>query len=155
MVLRPFNTYGPRQSARAVIPTIITQALAGDTLRLGALDPRRDLTYVEDTVSGFLAAATADAAIGRTIQLGTNYDVSVRELVEMVGSILGKELRVEHDRQRVRPPKSEVERLISGPFLAEELLGWTPQVDLRDGLTRTIEWTRENTDRFRTGRYAV
>ncbi len=155
VVLRPFNTYGPRQSARAVIPTIITQALAGDTLRLGALDPRRDLTYAEDTAAGFVAAATSDVAVGRTIQLGTNHDVSIGDLVELVGEILGKDLHVEHDPQRVRPAKSEVERLISDPALAGELLGWTPQVDLRDGLARTIEWTRENTARFRTGRYAV
>ncbi len=155
VVLRPFNTYGPRQSARAVIPTIITQALAGDTLQLGALDPRRDLTYVDDTAAGFVAAATADAAVGRTIQLGTNHDVSIGDLVDMVGDILGKELRVEHDPQRVRPAKSEVERLISDPALAGELLGWAPQVSLREGLARTIDWTRENTGRFRTGRYAV
>lgn len=155
VVLRPFNTYGPRQSARAVIPTIITQALAGDAVHLGSLEPRRDLTYMDDTVAGFLAAATTDAAIGRTIQLGTNHDVAVGEIVELVGSILGKALHVEHDPQRVRPAKSEVERLISGPFLAEELLGWTPETGLREGLTRTIEWIRENAGRFRTGSYAV
>lgn len=155
VVLRPFNTYGPRQSARAVVPTIVTQALAGDTLRLGSLDPRRDLTYVEDTVGGFVAAATVPAAVGRTIQLGTNHDSSVREIVDLVSDILGKELRVELDPSRVRPAASEVERLISGPFVAEEVLGWKPSVDLREGLSRTIEWTRDNADRFRTGGYAV
>src|SRR3954462_6262168 len=110
-VLRPFNTYGPRQSARAIIPTIVAQALAGSTLRLGALHPRRDLTFVDDTVAGFLAAAVQDAAVGRTIQLGTNHDVSVGELVEKVGEILGRALSVEEDAARVRPAASEVERL--------------------------------------------
>jgi NAD dependent epimerase/dehydratase len=114
-VLRPFNTYGPRQSARAIIPTIISQALAGSTLRLGSLHPRRDLTYVEDTAAAFVAAATSEGAVGRTIQLGTNHDVSVGDLVDMVAEVLGRELTVETDPARVRPDKSEVERLISGP----------------------------------------
>jgi NAD dependent epimerase/dehydratase len=154
-VLRPFNTYGPHQSARAIIPTIISQALAGDTLRLGSLHPRRDLTYVEDTAAGFVAAATAPAAIGRTIQLGTNHDVSVGDLVDMVGEILGKQLTVETDPDRVRPENSEVQRLISGPFLAEELMGWRPQVDLREGLARTVAWIQRNTQRFRTDHYVI
>src|SRR5215207_11609316 len=112
-VLRPFNTYGPRQSARAVIPTIVTQALAGDVLRLGALDPRRDLTYVEDTVAGFVAAARSDAAVGRTLQLGTGVSVSIGEIVERVGALLGRELTVETDPARVRPRLSEVQLLLS------------------------------------------
>src|SRR5690242_17582050 len=143
-VLRPFNTYGPRQSARAIIPTIISQALAGQAVRLGSLHPRRDLTFVEDTVAGFVAAATHDAAVGRTIQLGTNHDVSVGDLVEMVGEVLGRDLVVETDPQRVRPEKSEVQRLVSGPFLAAELLEWEPRVNLRDGLARTIDWIERN-----------
>jgi NAD dependent epimerase/dehydratase len=154
-VLRPFNTYGPRQSARAIIPTIISQALAGSTLRLGSLHPRRDLTFVEDTADGFVAAATHDAALGRTIQLGTNHDVSVGDLVEMVGEILGRELTVETDPLRVRPGKSEVERLISGPLLARELLGWEPTVDVREGLTRTIEWIERNAQRYRVDHYVI
>jgi NAD dependent epimerase/dehydratase len=154
-VLRPFNTYGPRQSARAIIPTIISQALAGSTLRLGSLHPRRDLTYVEDTAAGFVAAATREDAVGRTIQLGTNHDVSVGDLVEMVGEVLGQELTVETDPARVRPDKSEVERLISGPDLARELLGWEPTVDLREGLSRTIEWIERNTHRYRVDHYVI
>jgi NAD dependent epimerase/dehydratase len=154
-VLRPFNTYGPRQSARAIIPTIISQALAGQTVRLGSLHPRRDLTFVEDTVAGFVAAATHDEALGRTIQLGTNHDVSVGDLVEMVGEILGRELVVETDPRRVRPEKSEVQRLISGPFLAAELLEWEPRVDLREGLARTIEWIERNAQRFRIDHYVI
>jgi NAD dependent epimerase/dehydratase len=154
-VLRPFNTYGPRQSARAVIPTIISQALAGGPVRLGSLHPRRDLTYVEDTAAAFVAAATSAAAIGRTIQLGTNHDVSVGDLVDMVGEILGRELVVETDPSRVRPDKSEVERLISGPELARELLGWEPTVDLREGLSRTIEWIERNLQRYRVDHYVI
>jgi NAD dependent epimerase/dehydratase len=154
-VLRPFNTYGPRQSARAVIPTIISQALAGGPVRLGSLTPRRDLTYVEDTVAGFLAAADAPAAVGRTIQLGTGHDVSVGDIVAMVGEILGRKLEVEHDADRVRPANSEVERLISDPSLAFELTGWRPQIDLREGLARTIEWMESNTGRYRTDHYVI
>jgi NAD dependent epimerase/dehydratase len=154
-VLRPFNTYGPHQSARAVIPTIISQALAGGPVRLGSLTPRRDLTYVEDTVSGFLAAAASDAAIGRTLQLGTGHDVSVGDIVDMVGELLGRDLEVEHDESRVRPAQSEVERLISDPSLAHELTGWRPEHDLRDGLARTIEWMQSNTARYRTDHYVI
>lgn len=155
VVLRPFNTYGPRQSARAVIPTIISQALAGDVVRLGSTDPRRDLTFVEDTAAGFVAAATADEAVGRTIQLGTDHDVSVGDLVEAVAEILGRELVVELDERRVRPAKSEVERLISSPALASELLGWTPRVDLREGLARTVDYIAANPGRYRPEEYAV
>jgi NAD dependent epimerase/dehydratase len=154
-VLRPFNTYGPRQSARAIIPTIISQALAGSTLRLGSLHPRRDLTFVEDTAAGFVAAATSEAAVGRTIQLGTNHDVSVGDLVDMVAEVLGQELTVETDPARVRPDKSEVERLISGLELARELLGWEPTVDLREGLSRTTEWIERNTHRYRVDHYVI
>jgi len=154
-VLRPFNTYGPRQSARAIIPTIISQALAGSTLKLGSLHPRRDLTFVEDTAAGFVAAATSEGAVGRTIQLGTNHDVSVGDLVEMVSEVLGRELTVETDPARIRPDKSEVERLISGPLLARELLGWEPTVDLREGLARTIEWIERNAQRYRIDHYVI
>jgi dTDP-glucose 4,6-dehydratase len=154
-VLRPFNTYGPHQSARAIIPTVVSQALAGDTLRLGSLDPRRDLTYVSDTVAGFLAAATAPAAVGRTIQLGTGHDVSIGEIVEMVAEVLGRPLTVEQDPARVRPAKSEVQRLISSPRLAGELLGWRPEVDLHEGLRRTIDWIASNQERFRVDHYVI
>ena len=103
-IIRPFNTYGPRQSARAVIPTIISQAVASDHLRLGSLHPRRDLTFASDTAAAFVLAASCDEAIGRTIQLGTGHDVSVGDIVDMVGELLGKTLEVELDSQRVRPP---------------------------------------------------
>jgi len=154
-VLRPFNTYGPHQSARAIVPTIISQALAGDTLRLGSLHPRRDMTFVTDTVAGFLAAATSPAAVGQTVQLGTGSDVSIADIVREVGAILGRELHTTVDDSRIRPPASEVERLISSPARAGELMGWAPQVSLGDGLRETIEWLRGNTHRYRAGEYAI
>jgi dTDP-glucose 4,6-dehydratase len=155
VVLRPFNTYGPRQSARAIVPTIIGQALEGSTLRLGALHPRRDLTFVHDTAAGFVAAASSEAAVGRTVHLGTDRDVSVGELVELVGELLGRDLVVQTDPARVRPPNSEVQRLLASPALARELLGWEPRVDLRDGLARTIEWIERNVRRYRVGDYVI
>jgi dTDP-glucose 4,6-dehydratase len=155
VVLRPFNTYGPRQSARAIIPTIISQALAGDTLRLGSLHPRRDLTFVRDTAAGMMAAATAPDAVGQTIQLGTGHAVSVGEIVERVGELIGKELHPVLDEARVRPAKSEVELLLSEPARARELLGWEPQVTLRDGLEQTIEWIGLNARRYRADEYVI
>jgi len=154
-VVRPFNTYGPRQSARAIIPTIISQALAGSTLRLGSLTPRRDLTFAADTAAGFVAAATAEGAVGRTIQLGANHDVSVGDLVRLVGEVLGRELTVETDPRRVRPEASEVVRLISGPFLAEEVLGWRAEVPLHEGLAQTIAWMERNAERYRASDYVI
>ena len=154
-VLRPFNTFGPRQSARAVIPTIITQALAGDVVRLGSTDPRRDLTYVEDTAAGFVAAARSEMAVGRTVQLGTGESISIGEIVERVGAVLGKELTVETDAARVRPPQSEVQLLLSDPALAGELLGWRPTIGIDEGLARTIAWTEANAGRFRLGDYVI
>jgi NAD dependent epimerase/dehydratase len=154
-ILRPFNTYGPRQSARAIVPTIVAQALCGEKVRLGSLEPRRDLTYVSDTVAGFVAAATAPGAVGRTIQLGTGRDVSVLEILELVGEALGRPLTPEHDPSRLRPPASEVDLLISAPELAREVLGWTPQVGLADGLRRTIEWIEANANRLHAERYVI
>jgi NAD dependent epimerase/dehydratase len=155
VILRPFNTYGPHQSARAIIPTIVSQAFQSDTLRLGSLDPRRDLTYVSDTVAGFVAAAQAPDVVGTTVQLGTGYDVSVRDIVETVGDVLGKELTVETEPERVRPPSSEVGRLISDPSFAQEAMGWESRVDLREGLARTIAWIEANQARFRTDHYVI
>jgi NAD dependent epimerase/dehydratase len=155
VVLRPFNTYGPRQSARAIIPTIISQALAGDTLRLGSLHPRRDLTFVRDTAAGMLAAATAPDAVGQTIQLGTGEAVSVRQLVELVGEVMGKELHPVLDEARVRPANSEVELLLSEPARARDVLGWEPRVALRDGLAETIDWVQLNAGRYRAAEYVI
>jgi NAD dependent epimerase/dehydratase len=137
--VRPFNTYGPRQSPRAVIPTIASQALHGTTVVLGHLSPTRDFTYVSDTVEGFIRAA-AVAAIGQTFNLGSGEEISVGGLVELIGEILGTQLQVEHDPKRDRPDASEVDRLVSDNTRAREVLGWEPTVSLRDGLGRTLEW---------------
>lgn len=155
VVLRPFNTYGPRQSARAVIPTIITQALAGSTVRLGAVTPTRDLTLVHDTAAGFIAAGAAPDAVGRTINLGVGEEISIGALAERIAALTGSELVVEHDARRDRPEGSEVERLVSDNSLARELLGWTPRHTLDEGLRLTIDWLREHLDRYRVGSYQV
>jgi dTDP-glucose 4,6-dehydratase len=154
-VLRPFNTFGPRQSARAIIPTIITQALLQPTVKLGRLDPRRDLTYVKDTASGFAAIANCEQALGRVVNIGHGQDISVGDLVDLIGRMLGKTLTVETDSQRVRPVASEVERLIAGTRLAESLWGWKPHYSLEEGLNETINWVRDNVHRFRVGCYAT
>jgi dTDP-glucose 4,6-dehydratase len=154
-ILRPFNTFGPRQSARAIIPTIISQALTRPVVRLGSLDPRRDLTYVKDTVSGFVAIASCDAAIGRAVNIGRGEDVSIGDLVERIGARLGKRLRVETDPDRVRPQASEVGRLLAGTALARSLWGWTPQFTLDQALDETIAWVRDNLGLFRVDAYTT
>lgn len=151
--MRPFNTYGPRQSARAVIPTIISQALYSDRVRIGSLHPRRDLTFVTDTAAAFVAAASSDAALGETIQLGTGHDVSIGEVAELIAEILEQPLDLEVEKERIRPEASEVQRLISTPEKAKELMGWEPTVDLREGLGKTIEWVRAHPELFRSDEY--
>jgi NAD dependent epimerase/dehydratase len=153
-ILRPYNTFGPRQSARAVIPTILSQLLAGArTIRLGAVTPRRDFTFVADTCDGFVRAAAADLEPGTVVQLGTGRTVSIGETFDLCRSVLGVDAEVVTDEQRVRPAGSEVEILQSDPSLAQSLLGWTPQVSLEDGLARTAEWLRPRVDPTLAGRY--
>jgi NAD dependent epimerase/dehydratase len=152
---RPFNTYGPGQSARAIVPTIIIQALSGAAVRLGSLHPRRDLTFVTDTVSGLIAIAVAsDDVLGRTLQLGSAEDVSIGELVALVSELTGHELAVVLDPERVRPNTSEVPRLVCDHSLTTELTGWTPAVDLRTGVLRTLEWMSVNAHRYRPSEYS-
>ncbi len=155
VTLRPFNTYGPRQSMRAVIPTIITQALSGDRVRLGNLEARRDLTYVSDTVAGFLAIAAAPEVAGETFNLGTGSEVSIRELAETIFELLGRRPHIEVDPTRLRPEKSEVQRLLADNAWAAQRLEWSPQVGLREGLQRTIDWVANNLDHYRPGEYYV
>jgi NAD dependent epimerase/dehydratase len=149
VVLRPFNTYGPRQSVRAVIPTTISQILSGKkTIDLGSLHPTRDLTYVEDTARGFLCALAAiDQISGKTIQLGTNHEISIGDLVQTLARLMGTEIQVRQDPSRLRPQASEVERLLSDPSQARELLGWQPKLagreGLEQGLLKTIAWMKE------------
>jgi dTDP-glucose 4,6-dehydratase len=155
VTVRPFNTYGPRQSARAVIPTIISQALTQDTVRLGNLEARRDLTYVSDTVEGFLKAAEVPGVEGETFNLGTGSEISVGELAREIIALVGRPVEMAVDPTRLRPEKSEVQRLLSDNRLAKERLGWQPRVALPEGLQRTIAWVAEHLDRYRPDQYQV
>ncbi|MCX6250429.1 MAG: NAD-dependent 4,6-dehydratase LegB [Bacteroidetes bacterium] len=144
VIIRPFNTYGPRQSARAIIPTIITQILGGDTkIKLGSLTPTRDLNYVEDTVTGFIRAGESDNILGETINLGTNREIAIGDLAMKIAEIIGIKVKISSTKERVRPLKSEVERLLADNKKAKRLLNWSPETSLEEGLKRTIEWFRE------------
>lgn len=154
-ILRPFNTFGPRQSARAIIPTIISQAISRPVVRLGSLDPRRDLTYVKDTASAFVAIAGADGAVGRVVNVGRGSDLTIGELVDRIGVLLGKKLVVETEAQRVRPKDSEVGRLLAGTGLARELWGWEPRYSMDEALGETIAWVRDHLAMFRVDAYTT
>ena len=153
-IVRPFNTFGPRQSARAVIPTIISQALTCAEVRLGALHPTRDLTYVTDTVHGFLRAMESPAAIGRPVNLGTGRSITIGDLARLIIQLVGRDVPLVTEAARVRPETSEVLRLRSDNRLARELIGWEPQVSLEEGLQRTIAWMRDHLHLFDPRRYA-
>ncbi|MCZ6766613.1 MAG: GDP-mannose 4,6-dehydratase [bacterium] len=155
VTVRPFNTYGPRQSARAVIPTIISQALTSDTVRLGSLTPRRDLTFVKDTVRGFMLAARKESAVGEVVNLGTQEDMSIGELADRCIALIGRKCEVVEDQQRIRPEGSEVMQLLADTTKAGKILGWKPEVTLDDGLKATIEYIRENTSRFKADIYNI
>ena len=155
VTVRPFNTYGPRQSARAVIPTIVTQALSQPEIRLGNLDPTRDLNFVTDTVEGFIKAAESNNAIGEVINLGTGCEISIGALAQTILQTMGKKIPVVSESQRVRPENSEVERLCAENRKARELLGWQPQFSLEEGLVKTIEWLRENHEQYRSDVYVI
>lgn len=155
VTLRPFNTFGPRQSARAFIPAIISQALAGDTVRLGALTPRRDLTYVGDTVDAYLKAAVAPGLEGETIQLGVGEAHSVGEIADRILSLMGLQRRIERDPVRDRPQASEVMTLISDNSLARRRLGWAPTTSLDEGLRRSIRFIADHRDLYPASAYLV
>ena len=144
VTLRPFNTFGPRQSARAFIPTIISQALAGGPVRLGSLTPERDMTFVADTVAGFLAAAVAPAIEGETINLGTGETHSVGWFAERLLALMGVDTPIVQERARMRPEKSEVLKLVSDNTLARLSMDWAPRMPLDEGLRRTIGFFREH-----------
>jgi dTDP-glucose 4,6-dehydratase len=155
VTVRPFNTYGPRQSARAVIPSIITQALAGRDVRLGNLSPTRDLNFVEDTVEGFIAAAAAAKAAGRTFNLGTGKEISVGSLAKLILALLGRNVPIVQEKIRRRGAGTEVERLCADARLARKALGWKPAHSLEDGLRKTIAWIERNQSHYRPDVYAV
>lgn len=155
-VVRPFNTYGPRQSTRAVIPTILSQLHKGaKEIRLGATSPTRDFNYVEDTVSGFLAVAAAERAIGEVVNVGSGREISIGDLVALLIEITGSPAEIVTEESRLRPAGSEVERLLCDNARALEWTGWKPQVSLEEGLRRTSDWVREHLDELDTAGYSV
>lgn len=154
VIVRPFNTYGPRQSARAIIPTIITQIISNQKkIRLGALAPTRDLTYIEDTVNGFIRAGESRQAIGEVINLGSNSEISIKDLSGLIAKIIGAKISIESDIERMRPEKSEVERLFADTEKAKKLLEWKPGYTLEKGLEKTIAWFKKNRDIYKSEIY--
>jgi NAD dependent epimerase/dehydratase len=155
-VCRPFNTYGPRQSTRAVIPTILTQLHKGaKEIRLGSTSPTRDFNYVEDTVRGFLAVAGSDRAIGQVVNVGSGREIAIGDLVQLLVEITGSSAEIVTDEARLRPAGSEVERLLCDNTRAREWTGWAPQVSLEEGLRRTSDWIRDHLGELDTSGYAV
>ncbi|MFH2103083.1 MAG: SDR family NAD(P)-dependent oxidoreductase [Chloroflexota bacterium] len=153
VTVRPFNTYGPRQSARAVIPAIITQALTQDVVRLGNLDSSRDFTYVDDTVRGLLQAARVDALEGKTFNLGTGTEVRIGDLAEAIIAQIGRPVEIVQDPERLRPERSEVFRLVADNRSARQHLDWEPRMALEQGLALTIAWVRSHLELYRSGQY--
>jgi len=153
VTLRPFNTYGPRQSARAVIPTIITQALTKPVIKLGNVNTTRDFTFVADTVNGFLLAAQTEGIDGKTINLGTGNEIRIGDLVEKIVARVNRPVKIEVEAERLRPEASEVFRLISNNSQARETLGWQPETSLEQGLEQTIHWISQHLDLYRVGVY--
>lgn len=155
-IVRPFNTYGPRQSARAIIPTVIGQILKGKKkILLGNLTPTRDLTYVEDTVSGFLAAFRTDKIIGEIVNLGTGTEISIGNLAKQIALLMAKDIEIVEDPQRLRPAKSEVERLLSNPDKMKRLTGWKAKTSLTEGLEKTIRWLSKQSDLYKSDLYNI
>jgi NAD dependent epimerase/dehydratase len=155
VTLRPFNTFGPRQSARAVIPTIITQALTCDEVKLGSLEPSRDFTFVADTVNGFLRVAERDNVLGEEINLGNENTIRIGDLADKIFAIIGKKPKIIIDTSRIRPDKSEVMKLWASNRKAKEMIDWEPRVTLDEGLRRTVEWISANLDLYRPNQYTI
>jgi NAD dependent epimerase/dehydratase len=153
--IRPFNTFGPRQSLRAVIPTIVSQAIEDKKVRLGNTKPRRDFLFVKDTVRGFIQVGKCERAAGEVVNIGTGTDISIEELAEKILVLMGKQGKIEVEEQRIRPEKSEVMQLLSDTHLARKLFQWVPRYTLEEGLRETIEWYRKNLSRFRVGSYPL
>ncbi len=153
-IVRPFNTYGPRQSTRAVIPTIISQMLTQERVHLGSLHPLRDFNYVADTVSGFMAAA-CPATVGEVVNVGSGREISIGELVALIRQLVGREVEVEADESRVRPSASEVGRLLANTEKMRRLTQWQPQVSFTEGLQQTIDWIAHHTGLYQATRYTI
>lgn len=153
--LRPFNTFGPRQSLRAIVPTIISQAIGDKKIRLGNTQPRRDFLFVKDTVRGFIQLGKCEGAVGKVVNIGTGTDISIEELVKKILGLMGKQGEIEVEDRRIRPEKSEVMQLLSDTRLAQKLFQWTPRYTLENGLRETIEWYQKNLSRFKVGSYPL
>jgi len=155
-VLRPFNTFGPRQSARAIIPTIITQILKGNILRLGSLFPTRDLTYVEDTVTGFISSINNKRNVGEIINIGSGFEISIKKLAEIISKLMNKKIIIKSHKERIRPKNSEVKRLYASTKKAKKIINWKPKYSgkkgFEEGLKKTIQWfsKKENLKFYKT-----
>ena len=154
-VIRPFNTYGPRQSDRAVIPSIISQALTKDKLTLGSVTPTRDFTFATDTADGFIKGAESEKAVGMEINLGTGKEISIEDLIKKIVALVGRDVVLERDNERIRPAGSEVERLLADNTIAKDLLEWSPKVSLTQGLEKTIDFIKNNPDFYAPDKYRV
>lgn len=151
--IRPFNTYGPRQSNRAVIPTIITQMLLKEKIYLGSLHPTRDYTYVTDLVEGFIKIAESSKSVGEVFNIGSNFEISIKEIVDKISSILDKDVQITTDIERLRPINSEVDRLWCDNTKAKKILKWEPKISFNEGLHNTIKWISENLDSYKIDSY--
>ena len=155
VIIRPFNIYGPRQTARAVIPTIVSQGLTSSKVRLGNTKVTRDFAYVKDVVDGLARAADNQEAVGKTINLGSGREITIEDLVAMIASLSGKDLEIQRDQSRIRPHQSEVERLLAANERARGILGWEPVTPLKEGLRQTLKWIEANISRYDVGEYQV
>ena len=154
-IIRPFNIYGPRQSARAVIPSIITQVLLKRKISLGSVFPTRDLTFVKDSVNGFIDFAECEKTVGEVVNLGSSQEVSINQIVILISNCLGKKIQIKREKKRIRPDKSEVERLFSDSSKAKTLFGWHPKTDLKQGIERAINWYEKNLRRYKADIYNI
>ena len=154
-VIRPFNIYGPRQSARSVIPTVIIQALTKNKINLGSISPTRDYTYVLDSVEGFLILAQSKKTVGQVINLGSGFEISIEKIVQIIEKLLNKKLTVVKEKKRVRPEKSEVQRLYSDSTLAKKLFGWNPKIKIEKGLELTLQWVKNNLENYKREIYNI
>jgi len=155
VTIRPFNVFGPRQSARAVIPSIISQCLEGDTVNLGNLTSTRDFNYVTNTVNAFLKCAESRSAVGKTINIGSGAEISIGDLVKKIGTLLGRDIKIRNERARLRPKRSEVGRLLADSTQARTILKWKSKVTLDEGLLKTAEWIQKNRKEYRTNEYGI
>jgi NAD dependent epimerase/dehydratase len=154
-ICRPFNTFGPRQSDRAIIPTLLAQALELDTIAVGNLTPTRDFTFVTDTVSGFIHVAAAESCIGQEVNLGTGREISIGDLLQRIVKIVGRDIKIVEDEKRKRPPNSEVQRLCSDNSKIKRLAGWQPKVSLDEGLQKTLAWVKSRREMYDPDQYRI